>query len=357
MIERLKTLPLTVVLTILIWMYAEAEFTSTQDNVAVTVQILSAEPNQFTVRALDKGSPVRILNLQLTLQGAKGQIEKILQQSRAPLGTDAALKPLEIPLDAARLAATGNVVSMTAQLNGLPYFRDKGVTVVASVPDRVQIESDKLVQMSRPLEKLNRNGVPVTVKKFEPAMVTITAPAKLIAALGGEAGMNVAAEPQQRLTGGDVGVERKVPVRLICEYKGEPDDRVTVTPQDAVCTLTVNAQFSEHFKPVQALPVLVTGPVDVVSPYRIQVAPKEVSVAVTGTPETISKLRAAMAGGSGAVPEETVRAYLDLVPTDKPTAGMVSRKLRYVLPEGVSLDTKVDRVEFRLSEMEPATRP
>jgi hypothetical protein len=358
MLKHLKTLPLTIILTILIWMYAEAEFTSTQDGVPVRIQIQAARPDQTSIRIVDeKGTPVRGVNVQLTLQGAKGQIDRILQQSQTPLAGEASLPPtLTLTLG----ENEDKTVSLLPRLNAMAYFRDKNVRVLACSPDHVEIDIDRLVRFSRPLEKLNRNGVPVTIDHFDPQSVDVVIPAKVLEKLGREADITVSAEPQQRLAG-TVGVVHSVPVRIVPVFKGESiasrDDRITVTPQDAVCFLKVNAEFSEHYILPRAIPILVTGTAEVLSPYRIDVTPREVSVEVAGTPDAIAKLKSAMAVGANVPLEETIRVYLDLTPDDRPTAGPVSRRLRYVLPEGISVESRVEKVEFKLSDLAPATRP
>jgi hypothetical protein len=360
MLKHLKSLPLTIVLTILIWMYAEAEFTSTQEGVPVRIQIQAARPDQTSIRVVDeKGTPVRGVNVQLTLQGAKGQIDRIMQQSQPPLaggGDSAPLPPLTLTLG----ENEDKTLSLLPRLNAMPYFREKNVRVLACSPDHVELDIDRLVRFSRPLEKLNRNGVPVTIDHFDPQSVDVVIPAKVLEKLGREADITVSAEPQQRLAG-TVGVVHAVPVRIVPVFKGESiasrDDRITVTPQDAVCYLKVNAEFSEHYVLPRAIPILVTGTAEVLSPYRIDVTPKEVSVEVAGTPDAIAKLKAAMGLGSSAPLDETIRVYLDLSPEDRPTAAAVSRRLRYVLPEGISVESRVEKVEFRLSELGTGTRP
>src|ERR1041384_1839443 len=79
MLGRLKTLPLTIILTVLIWMYAEAQFTSSREDVRISA---------LTLRVLDShGNSVgAVATLAVTLQGPKSQIDRIFQESQGQLG-------------------------------------------------------------------------------------------------------------------------------------------------------------------------------------------------------------------------------------------------------------------------------
>src|ERR1041384_2873302 len=87
MLGRLKTLPLTIILTVLIWMYAEAQFTSSREDVRISVRITSPSPD-ITLRVLDShGNSVgAVATLAVTLQGPKSQIDRIFQESQGQLG-------------------------------------------------------------------------------------------------------------------------------------------------------------------------------------------------------------------------------------------------------------------------------
>lgn len=352
MFSRLKTLPLTIALTILIWMYAEAEFTSSQEGVPMKLQIQSTDPNQYSLRALDDaGVPLRTVELSLTLQGAKGQIERIVQQARAPHTADAIASQLTITRNGG-LVAKGSMLYLVPALNELPFFRDKGVTVVACSPDRVKLDVDHLRHEFIPLESrmLKTNGVQLTVSSFEPKSIEVVIPETLYDQIGKS--INLVAEPQSLVTG-DMGVLRSVPVRIIAtDSAGNPladrDDRVTVSHQEVTCNLTVTAAYSARYKP-GVIPIMITGSAAVLSPYRIDIIPAEVAVEAVGTNAIIEKLRQDMERAPASPQESLIRAYVDLTADDKPGATPIIKQIRYSLPPGVVLDKKVDKVEVRLT--------
>ena len=80
--DRLKSLPLTIVLTILTWMYAEAQFTTTQEGITIALKVASPS-RDYAVRVLDAadGRYRTTVPLRITVQGAKGKVERLYQQS------------------------------------------------------------------------------------------------------------------------------------------------------------------------------------------------------------------------------------------------------------------------------------
>ena len=91
MLDRLKSLPLTIVLTILIWMYAESQFTATRENLQVSLTI-AATP-QYVVDMQDvEGDKEyhKTVAVRITLQGARDKVEKIYQQQMGVVTPDPA---------------------------------------------------------------------------------------------------------------------------------------------------------------------------------------------------------------------------------------------------------------------------
>jgi hypothetical protein len=134
MFNRLKSLPLTIVLTVLIWMYAEAQFTNTQENVQLNVKLLTPSPD-LAVRAIDpvRNRPGDIINAVVTLQGPRNELDAIFQQSQGVPDEEfasLAYQPRQRDLRAGE-ETTVNVVTM---LNTLNYFRSRRVTVISAAP-------------------------------------------------------------------------------------------------------------------------------------------------------------------------------------------------------------------------------
>jgi hypothetical protein len=361
MFSRLKTLPFTIVLTILIWMYAEAEFTATQEGVAVRVRFQSTDPGDYSVRIFDdRGNPIRTLDVTLSVQGAKGQLDRLRDQSRSGGGGGGEPLPtLVLQREPASIPPAGATVALAPLLNELPFFRDRGITVISSFPERVRIDGDHLNRIPLTLtpNALRNNGVPVIVSSFEPSAVELTIPDKLLKEIHDASAITLSAEPQQLLTGA-VGAVRPVRVRIQAEYKGESlanrDERVVVTPQEVICNLKVETVLSQRYALPAPTHILITGPASVLSPYRIEISPDKVQLRVTGTPEAVEKLRKSLDAGDSAPPESVIRAYVDLTAEDKPSEKPIIKRVRYALPEGISLESKIDTVEVRLTTPPPS---
>ena len=145
MLDRLKSLPLTIFLTILVWMYAEAQFATTQDNVRVSIKVLSPSPD-LTVSALDpiEGRYRNNLNVVISVQGAKSQVDRLYQMSLNAQQPDEELQNLSFTPDGSVLKDAKPSVDMVTLLNGLRYFREHGITVTLANPARVPLRVEKL---------------------------------------------------------------------------------------------------------------------------------------------------------------------------------------------------------------------
>ncbi len=145
--DRLKSLPLTIVLTVLIWMYAEAKFTATQDNVHLTLQ--GASPlGQVELRGADSQNEAFAprLTVLVTIEGPNNQVNRLYEdslreQQEVPFST------LDFVPSADELKANGghgvSRVQTVELLNGLRFFRQRGLTVLAATPAEVECKLAK----------------------------------------------------------------------------------------------------------------------------------------------------------------------------------------------------------------------
>ena len=84
--------------------------------------------------------------------------------------------------------------------------------------------------------------------------------------------------------------------------------------------------------------------------------PKFVRVTVAGSAGAIGQLRQRMTaalpegGGIAGVAGSGIRAYLDVGPEDRVAETFSTRRVRYVMPEGLTLQEAPVDVEFRLVE-------
>ena len=151
MLERLKSLPLTIVLTILIWMYAEAQFTAHREDIPVTLRL--AAPSKDYALIVHGADPDDsrgrdALTVRITVQGSQAKIDRLYQQSNGTMTPDEDLANLRfmLPPDDVKAGAARSYDTQIV-LNNLPYFRHNGLMVTAASPPRLRVD----IELHRPV--------------------------------------------------------------------------------------------------------------------------------------------------------------------------------------------------------------
>ncbi len=345
MFDRLKSLPLTIVLTILIWMYAEAQFTSTQE---ITIYLKLTPPpsaGNVAVRIEDTDGKARLqVPLQVTLQGTREQLDAIYQESLGTQMGEGMLANLNYELSEQDLNAD-RFLDAVQLLNRLQYFRKKGVTVTHASPSALRVEVDRLASIQRTIQFESGGPVRAEVSQTIPDIATVQIPQKLMATFGNSGNLRVIATPIRDLAELEKEKEQTIPARLSVEYPGVRDDRVTVTPQQVNITLKIPKEQLAVIT-ISDVPVWVSGPPALLARYDVDVQPKFLKIAIAGTESALRPIRAAR--DSGQTLEPLMRAYLDVQLGDQPSQDLLQRTVRYVLPEGVELRDGPRSVSFRL---------
>ncbi len=356
MLNRLKTLPLTIVLTVLIWMYAEAQFTNTQENVQLSVKVGTPSAD-LVVRAVDptKNRLSDTINAVVTLQGPRSQLDSIFQQSQGVPDEDLASLTYTPP-ERELKPGEETSVDVASMLNSLQYFKSRRVIVSSAAPRRVALAVDRMLHLQKAPDF--RPAAAVDRAVLSEDTVTLNVPSATLEELGGPGKIAVVAEPQKSLASLTPGRDAAVPVKYVAEYSGAPDDRISVTPLTG--TVTVRIPVTQAAKEVVPdVPIWASGPPPVLAKYDVDVRPKFVRLTVSGTPAAIAAFHdsrtGAGAGGGGA--GAALRGYVDLPPDDRPADGYTRRRVRYVLPDGLTLQDAPPDVEFRLTEKPPPAPP
>ena len=150
MLERLKSLPLTIVLTILIWMYAEAQFTAHRADIPITLRVAAASKEySLNVHGADpddsRGRDV--LTIRIAVQGSQAKIDRLYLQSNGTTTPDQDLANLRFLLPAEDTkAGASRIYDTLIVLNTLPYFRQNGLMVTAANPARMRVD----IEMHKP---------------------------------------------------------------------------------------------------------------------------------------------------------------------------------------------------------------
>ena len=361
MFNRLKSLPLTILLTILIWMYAESQFTATQEGLTLTLQV--ASPNaDYSVRLVDPtdSKPRSALPLSLTVQGSQSVVERLRQQLLGLIAPDEDLANLAFvpPVTVLRPDSDKSVDTVTV-LNRLSYFRNKGITIIGASPARLRLDVSRLQKITRPVTFRPPLDVLVESPVITPDRAEVTVPQKMIEAIGSEERISVVAVPIRDLATLPPDVLQTMPARLVIEYPGPKDERISVTPQQVNVTLRLPRQREDTLV-VPGVPIWVAGPPALLGRYDVDLQPRIVQLTVTGTPAVLTTLRNTLASGARGAVDTGIRAYVDVTLNDRPQPAAESRPLRYVLPEGVQLREGPKNVDLRLVDnltTQPASTP
>jgi hypothetical protein len=354
MLNRLKTLPLTILLTILIWMYAEAQFTAAQPDVPIDVPIASGSPD-FTVRTMDPETKryTDTLSFVVTLQGPKSQIDQILQESlgavREKSDEDRRAALTYIPTaDQLRQAAGATLhPNVLPMLNRLEYFRSRGVTVTYATPNRVTIEVDSVMRLKK--DAVWQSAVAVESWALDPTTVEVQIPAQALQSIG-ESKISVLAVPQsdEAVAALPPDTDQKIPVRFVVDYPGPRDDRIRVVPGQGSATVRVR-RVRQSVLNVSDVPIWVSGPPSLLTRYKVDVTPQSVALVLSGPNSLLDAARARLT--SGGAKAAGISAYLDLLPDDKPDGSANRRNLRYIIPEGLSIVQAPPDATFKLGEI------
>ncbi len=255
---------------------------------------------------------------------------------------------------------TDNRVDTVSALNSLRYFRQRGVTVTAATPSRIRLEVDHVEPLTKPVDF--RPSFAVDRFTATPEQVTVNVPSEALVEIGGADRITVNAVPTRDLTTLPPGAQQTVAVRYVVDYPGAAasgrDDRITVTPAQGE-VLVVLPKHQQETVAVPDVPVWVSGPPGLLGRYDVTVVPKALRVTVAGSSPVIEQLRKQLAGGVGqqnAAANVGVRAYLDIYPDDLVSVGTSRRRVRFMLPDGLTVQSGAE-VEFRLLERAVATQP
>jgi hypothetical protein len=363
MLERLKSLPLTILLTVLIWMYAEAQFTATQSDVPINIGVSSGSQD-FAVRVYDQTNKrySNMLNVVATLQGPRNQLDQILQEALGAAHvnpTEDRMAALTYTPSADQLrqaVANGgefNAVTLP-MLNRLDYFQSRGVTVTYAQPSSVSIEVDTVARVRK--EAAFQSSVAVENVTVDPATVEVQIPSQTLREVG-ENKIVVHAVPQNdaQLAALPPDTDKVIPVRFVADYPGPRDERIRLQPAQGNATVRVK-RAQQGVLGVGDVPIWVSGPPGLLSRYNIEVTPQSVGLMLSGPSALVDATRQRLSGGPKGA---GISAYLDLTPEDHPEPGgvPVRRALRYILPDGLSLLQSPPEASFKLTEKTPATTP
>ncbi len=318
MLEMLKQLAWVVPLTLLIWIYAEREQVTKEQNETIPFEIVSTDPNRLvTLR------PPQDSNVVVELEGPRARVQDVLQRLRGgefPQG-------LRVGIDTALLPNRDHQQRTMNLIANHDLFRDSGITVTRTQPDTITVTVDEIVEREARVEAAPGTQNLLEGTKFNPPTVKLRGPRNALSP-NGDSGPLVAyahvpstllTQPGQRDAD---DLELSLPPPLV------KDARVAIVPPKVDAALQVRASDEEWVMP--AMTVSLDGPKNVTDKFTVNYETSVPDVTLIGPKDVIEEMRKP----SGPKPYAQLKVTID-----DANRGEQRRTLRFVdLPDGVRVD-------------------
>jgi hypothetical protein len=329
--EFARTMVWVVPLTVLIWVYAEREQIARVNDLPLRIRIRTTNPSRVAILQYEK-------ELTLDLEGPKIKLDALRQQLLQSSTGDALL------IDYDPRNAMGLQTLQTADFlnNECPAFANSGVKVTAASPGTLtvmveQVESKVLTVVAE------ANGAKLEAPPtFDPPNVRISGPRALLARL---ATKTIKADLTQSNALATPGPHEltDVPLILPSVYGNDPaNSRLVVSPEKVKATFRVRPTDVTYTIPL--LPVYALAPAGMIDQYQITFDSTITGVVVQGPPDLI-------AGIQNDSLSRRPKAILEYSAADLPPGRKITRKLRFELPDGLTIapESANREVEFTLT--------
>ncbi len=333
LMDRLKVLPLTLLLSVLLWLYADANLTSTQGDLPIRISVIAApDAGSRTVQLAEPSTG----DFQITIQGPRNRVQRVRQQceGRAVFTTEDVNNLVYVVRHPGHLALGGHDrMDAVKVFNSLPFFRQRRINVISVKPSTLELNVDEMVTVVRPIDFRQLRGIPVTLT---PPSAKVVLPRSLLAGIGGKSQLRVIAHPLVDPTTLPPNTRQTIEAQLVVHYPGTLSTQVTVFPSTAAVTLNIPAQPRKKLF-IGIVPVWVRGPPWLLNRYSIETQPTTVNVTVSGAAHRLSLLKTQVIRGNAAPVRSRVIALLNMTSSWRPGPNFVSRRVHYHLPHGISL--------------------
>lgn len=314
-------------LTILIWVYAEREQIARGNDVPLRIRIRTASPaaNRLAVRPFEH-------EVTMDLEGPKVRLDALRQRILN-------LPSAELEIDYSPKTA-GPISQHTIDLlNDQPFFSDSGVKVTAASPADITVMSDTVETKTLTVVADGNGAMFEGTPTFEPATVTLSGPGAVIRRI---AQKTIRADLSQSNLLAVPGAHEVADALLVLPQSpgNDPSNpRLVVSPEKVKCTFKIRARDVTYTIP--ALPVYTLAPAGFSDAYQATFDPVVTNVVVQGSPDLIAGLQG----------DRKPKAILEYSAADLPAGKRITRKLRFELPEGLTLspESASTEVTFTLS--------
>lgn len=280
MIQKLRTLGIVVVVTLLAWTFAEGEsLTSTTSRVRIELTndvpdlLLSLDPEE----AWDQSCELR-------LEGPTARLDAMRSTFRS-LGS--------IELTTREIGAEGGLIDLGDALTRHPVFASAGVTITGVEPPRVRVLADRLVERSARVT-VDPGGVPVRgLAQPDPPTMLLQIPRRLAEQIPADIELTakLSDEAVRGMTPGQAQTIFNIPVTLPAPLN-EAADKIRGLQRVSV-TLTIAARTET--RTLASVPVDLRVPAVIAERYRTRVAEQEQvlsGVQVRGPAEILEQIGA-----------------------------------------------------------------
>lgn len=326
----------TIVLSCLIWMYAD-QITTEPTVELVSLQVLSQAVSEYTV---DLQSPPDG-QFQVTFVGPRADLEKL----KRDIGKGEFKPVYYVPKEEVK---TDTVVKDAAEIFNTFLRKDYPTVVAQEVkPAQIKIFVDQMITVTMPV-RVTTGITKTTNPVITPHEVKVTLPKS----------SNDNLYPTERFIVVDIENElrNKVEDRAIDEDFALPQvvqgQSVVTNPTRVRINLRIQRQFQT--KMVNLSRVEVMGPAELLAKYRVDIKDPMITVALKGPTELINNLK-----------PQNILAYILLEPEDVRPGPMTwyPQDVHFQFPDGfeaIKVDEKTarrPRVDFKLVELQAATPP
>jgi hypothetical protein len=171
MVDMLRQLAWVVPLTLLIWIYAEREQITRQQNETIPFELVNSDSARLvTLR------PPQDSNLVVELEGPRARVLDVLQRLRGgefPRG-------LRIEVDRSLELNREHQLPTMSLIANNDLFRRNGITVTRTQPDRISVIVDQMVERDARIEPVPGTANLAEGTKFDPPMVKVRGPLNLL---------------------------------------------------------------------------------------------------------------------------------------------------------------------------------
>jgi hypothetical protein len=337
LLDFARTLMWVAPLTVLIWVYAEREQIATVSDVSLQVTAHTNGPRQ--VATITKPADRLIV---VTLEGPRVRLDSLRDQLSA--GGLASQLTIEMPPD----GPVGPVTRGTAdELNKVALFRSAGVKVTSASPPQITIAVDQLVTrdlvVTADPTAANFDSIPI----FDPPVVRVTGPQSVLERYSE---VDVAGRPILRADLANVPEIRTPGEHTVAEvsllrpevFRSASDPGLFTFSPDRV-RATFRIRQADVSYTIPSIPVFPLAAATFLDEYRAEYEPTITNVVVRGRPDLIAALR-------NETLEKKPKAILEITRDDLPAGRTRVRRLRFDLPEGltVSPEDQLREIEFTL---------